>query len=349
MLLGLVEQQQVPSARKYLARHADRVYRLTTAGVAAAEIATDEARFTSFVVDAVLAAHPSFRRFVLELERSPLVIPVIDISDVERARESKSLMPLATQAAEEINSMADTTATPERVLGAMRSWSARRFAGRPADDPPSRKARAEVFSDACAAVALDARGIGAGPSDLKNLRAWGSNFRISDQSRYTEGRVGPFVVWLAADLVRRSSSTLVGSAGTALTMSLGATAATAPDGASLHLVRRGFVAHRDAVGGAVISAYFHQAADVVLEAPYLPIHSVRAEAAFRCGVVRALVDRVIEGLVDGTISRPNVRVQLRIGSDGDHPDSEPVYSRGGSPRYSMSVAQQGTNTPGDKV
>jgi hypothetical protein len=107
------------------------------------------------------------------------------------------------------------------------------------------------------------------------------------------------------------------------------------------LRRRGFAEHRDAVADAVIEAYFRQASGTALEAPYLPIHAVRAEAAFRCSVVRVLVDRVIDGLVRGTIPRPQVQVQLRIFRDWDDPPSEPAYTRGGSPRYSMSITHQG--------
>ena len=85
MLLGFVEQQPVPSARQYLERHADRVYRLTPAGSAAGGLSGDASAFTTLVVDAVLAKHSTFRTFVLELDRFPLVLPVIDISDIDVA------------------------------------------------------------------------------------------------------------------------------------------------------------------------------------------------------------------------------------------------------------------------
>src|SRR3712207_61133 len=45
MLLGLVEQQPLPSARQYISRHAVRIYRLTEGGEAASEISTDDASF----------------------------------------------------------------------------------------------------------------------------------------------------------------------------------------------------------------------------------------------------------------------------------------------------------------
>lgn len=341
MLLDLVRQEPLPSARKYLDRHADRVYRLTAFGADAAERADNEAAFTTLVVDTALAKHPTFRAFILELERSPLVLPVIDVSDLDAASARRSLDELARRAAAEINSSGSgAVATDGQVLATMRSWSARRFTGRTKEDPPSKKERAEALSDACAAVAVELRGIGGGPSDLKNLRAWGSNFRITDQSRYTSGSVGPFKVWLAADLLGLDH---------ALGGSLTATpiATSKPDieddldAEAIRVRRRGFTTHGEKVADAVIAAYFRQASGAVLQAPYLAIHAVRAEAAFQCGVVRVLVDRVIEGLVHGAIARSAFRVQLRIFREGDHPDSEPVYSRGGSPRYSMSIARLG--------
>ena len=346
MLLGLVETEQVPSARRYLGRHADRTYQLTTAGVDASELADDDSAFTTLVVDMALAKHPTFRAFVLELERSPLVLPVIDISDLDAASSRGSLDELADRAAAEINSSgAGAVTSAGQVLAAMRSWSARRFAGRTRDDPPSKKDRAVVLSEACAAVALEVRGIGGGPSDLKNLRAWGSNFRITDQSRYTSGSVGPFKVWLAADLVRPDQASAGPGAVMSIAMSIPGVG-PGVDSDAIGVRRRGFACHGERIADALIEAYFRQASGTALEAPYLPIHAARAEAAFRCRVVRVLVDRVADGLVHGSIARPAVRMQLRIFREGDHPDSEPVYSRGGSPRYSMSIARLGTHEGG---
>jgi len=341
MLLGLVDQETLPSARQYIVRHAGRVYRLTSEGEVAAELAADDAAFTTYVVDRVLNSHPSFRAFIFALHRAPLVLPVFDVSDIESAN---SVQELADRAAAEINT-AGSVLTAEQVAETIRAWSRRRFEGRVDDNPPSRKARAEVVTEACAAAALEARGIGGGPSDLKNLRAWGSNFRVTDQSRYVNGAVGPFTVWLAADLDNVRPENFVDAKPT-VAMAMATLIVPEGPGAGLAIRRRGFAAHANAIADAVIAAYFHQAEGSALQAPYLPIHQVRAEAAFRCGVVRVLVDRVIEGLVNGTIVRDGFRVELRIRSDGDHPDSEPVYSRGGSPRYSMSIARTGAEAPG---
>lgn len=344
MLLGLVEQQTLPSARQYIPRHADRIYRLTAEGEALAAMAADDAAFTTYVVDRVLNSHPSFRAFIFALHQAPLVLPVFDVSDIESAT---SVQELAERAAAEISTSGTEPVSAHQVAETIRVWTRRRFEGRVDDKPPSRKARAEVVTEACAAAALEARGIGGGPSDLKNLRAWGSNFRVTDQSRYVNGAVGPFTVWLAADLDNvRPENFVVDDAKPTVSMAMATLVMPVGPAAGLAIRRRGFAAHADAITDAVIAAYFRQAEGSALQAPYLPIHQVRAEAAFRCGVVRVLVDRVIEGLVNGTIARDGFRVELRIRSDGDHPDSEPVYSRGGSPRYSMSIARRGAEAPG---
>jgi hypothetical protein len=70
--------------------------------------------------------------------------------------------------------------------------------------------------------------------------------------------------------------------------------------------------------------------------PYLPIHEVRAEAAFECRVTRALADLVLERLAAGEFAELGVQVWLHL-SGGEVPDSEPIYRRGGTRRFSMTV------------
>jgi hypothetical protein len=88
----------------------------------------------------------------------------------------------------------------------------------------------------------------------------------------------------------------------------------------------------------VVEAYRRQAgaADTSLSAPYLPIFKVRADAAFRCRVTRALVDLVIERLSGGVIEDVPARVLLHLGTTRQ-PASEPVYRRGGNRRYEVTI------------
>ncbi len=91
MHLGYVEQQPIPSAREYIPQHADRVYRLTSMGEDADEIAmADEAAFTTDVVNLVFAKHATLKTFIIELAKAPLVLPVFDVSDIEQAASSRS-------------------------------------------------------------------------------------------------------------------------------------------------------------------------------------------------------------------------------------------------------------------
>ena len=63
---------------------------------------------------------------------------------------------------------------------------------------------------------------------------------------------------------------------------------------------------------------------------------MRADAAFRCHVTRALVDLVIERLSDGAIADIPVQVRLHLGTTRQ-PVSEPLYRRGGNRRYELTI------------
>jgi hypothetical protein len=63
---------------------------------------------------------------------------------------------------------------------------------------------------------------------------------------------------------------------------------------------------------------------------------VRADAAFSCRVTRALVDMVIERLSNGEMQQIKSRVLLHLGTTRQ-PSSEPLYRRGGSRRYEMTI------------
>lgn len=76
---------------------------------------------------------------------------------------------------------------------------------------------------------------------------------------------------------------------------------------------------------------------LVIAAPYLTIHSVRAEAAFRCGVTRSLVDIVLSRLVDEQWPELGVSVLTHLGT-GALPDSErPPFRHHGRRRLEMTI------------
>ena len=93
------------------------------------------------------------------------------------------------------------------------------------------------------------------------------------------------------------------------------------------------------VARALIEAYRRQAqgrTSNLITMPYLPIHEVRAEAAFQCRVTRALADLALERLAAGECSEIKAQVWLHL-SGGEVPNSEPIYRRGGTRRFSMTV------------
>jgi hypothetical protein len=67
---------------------------------------------------------------------------------------------------------------------------------------------------------------------------------------------------------------------------------------------------------------------------------VRAEAAYACGVTRALTDIVLERLARGEFADLGVQVWLHLGRGDEQPVSEPVYRRGGSRRYEMTLSER---------
>ncbi len=187
---------------------------------------------------------------------------------------------------------------------------------------PTNKALAEALTDAFAAASLRARGLPIGANNLKVLKAWGSQLRLLDQSRYIPTFADSNVVWLASDLIRDNGSVI------------GAT-------------RRGLAECSNDVARTLVEAYRSQAqgrTSDLITMPYLPIHEVRAEAAFECGVTRALADLVLERLAAGEYPDLDVQVWLHL-SGGEVPESEPIYRRGGTRRFSMTVTTNQKEEP----
>lgn len=316
MRLGFVERQPLPSARRHLDSYRDRSYRLTDGGREAADVAgRDGPRFTTLIAEAAIAAHPYLRGLLLLLGDDPLVCPEIREGDLETARaQGQGTDHWAAWAAERINAHADTAlATPAAVKSEMAQTVTKRFGTRPVR-PPTNKALAEALNDAFAIASLRARGLPVGATDLKVLKAWGSQLLLLDQSRYVPGFEDTNVIWLASDLDRADGR--------------------------LVATRRTFVERGRAVAKETVAAYRRQARSRITELitmPYLPIHEVRAEAAFNCRVTRALVDLVLERLASGEFEELGVQVWLHLSGE-EVPTSEPVYRRGGTRRFSITMA-----------
>ena len=312
MRLGFVERQQLPSARKYVDAHRNRHYSLTTLGEQAANQAEkDIAAFFDELATAVHRSHPYFRLFIHILEAGPLAYPEITEGDVEESRRNgKGTEHWVDYASERLTQDKPSTSQKADIREIIVSVVRRRF-GRTREKQPTSKEMAKAINDAFAEAAIRLRGLSIGATDLKMLKSWGSQLRLLDQSRYVPEFEGQNVIWIAANLNG--------------------------DG-DLRIQRRTSNKHELEVSEAVVNAYRTQArvADSSLSAPYLPIYCVRAEAAFRCKVTRALVNLVIERLAVGSIPNLGVQLWLHLGTTRQ-PASEPVYRRGGNRRYEMTL------------
>jgi hypothetical protein len=307
MRLGLVERQPVPSARRYLEAYRERSYALTESGRSLADIAeSNPAAFYDTLTNAVLESHPYFRTMVTLLDKQPLICPEVGEGEVEEARRDRK--GLDHWSAIAIQRLGGTGLLSEAQISEIIASGIRRRFG---SQKPASKALAEALNDAFAAIALAAKGLAFGATDLNILRQWGMQLRVLDQSRYVPAHQGANVIWLAA---------------------------TVNTGTTIKLTRKGLSGNIDVIANALVSAYrnFADQTESSLAAPYAPIFKIRASAAFECRVTRALVDMVIERLGEGGVPNQPVRVLLHLGTTRQ-PASEPLFRRGGSRRYEMTI------------
>lgn len=313
MRLGFVERELLPSARRYLDAHRGRNYALTLLGERAAELAEkDLPVFCDQLARAIYEAHGYFRKLLEVLESRPLTCPEVTEGEVEEARRvEKRTSYWINYAVERLTTeTSDSARDTEFIRNTVVSFVRRRFGRKPNKEPTSKEI-AKALNESFAEASIGLRGLQIGATDLNILKSWGTQLRLLDESRYVPDFVGQNVIWLAADIQADSN---------------------------LRIERRVLEDHMDVVAEAVVAAYRNQASstDSKLSAPYLPIYNVRAEAAFRCKVTRALVDFVIERLAGGLLPEVGVQVWLHLGTSRQ-PSSEPVYRRGGSRRYEMTL------------
>ena len=312
MRLGLVERQRLPSARRYVDAHRDRVYTLSDLGRQTAEEArTDVRAFYDRLASAVYSKHPYFRAFIDVLRSVPIGCPEVSEGEVERARQAR----LATSywvdfADERIPRQTATDRDKIQIRDAVVSTVRHRFGDKPKSKPTS-KQLTEALNDAFIEAVIAIRGLSFGAIELKTMKSWGSQLLLVDQSRYVPAHPRQNVIWLASDTKENGGT---------------------------HLERKTMASHERNLVKALIAAYRQQADNMnsSLQAPYIPIFKVRAQAAFECGVTRVLVDGVIERLAKGGIPESNVNVWLHLGTTRQ-PNSEPVYQRGGSRRYEITI------------
>ena len=312
MRLNFVERQKLPSTRKHMDAYRGCRYKLTLVGErVAAEARENVATFSDTLADAIYNAHPHFRTFVSILENAPVFYPQITEGEVERSRRrDDGTERWVDYAADGLGRGALTESETAIVRETVISVVRRRF-GRHRGKQPTSKELADTLNDAFEQAAMRLRGLSIGATGFNILRSWGSQLRLLDQSRYVSHYEGRNIVWLAADICNDNG---------------------------FRIRRRTLDGYRRKASKAVITAYraLAEASNSALNAPYIPIYCVRADAAFLCRVTRALVDLAIERLTAEHAPDLGFDIYLHLGHTLQ-PSSEPVYRRGGQRHYEMTM------------
>ena len=269
------------------------------------------AAFCDRLSDAVYDHHPYFRAFIDKLQAGPIGCPEVTEGEVEDSRRTgkntEHWVEIASQRMPRQTTSGDNKARIREVIVAV----VRHRFGQTPERLPTSKQMAEAINDAYIEATLRLCGLSIGAIDLKVMKKWGSQLMLLDESRYVPAFTKQNIIWLAADV---------------------------SDNGDVRIQRRTLPNYERSVASKVVAAYKAQAGkkETSLRAPYLPIFRVRAQAAFECQVTRALVDLVIERLAAGSIPDPHVQMLLHLGNTRQ-PDSEPIYRRGGSRRYEITI------------
>lgn len=306
MRLDAVADKPLPSSKAFVDRYREETYELTEFGAELAELTSHGVQFVNALSQRLIAVHPYLQALLLVLEKDSIRCPAISEGDVERSR--MGTRGWAVWAVEQIGG----ETSPDAVEKEISTHLDRRF-GNPPTERPSNKALAETTNDALMVAAFAAREVHLDATTIKTLLRWGSELFLYDQSRYISAHPDANVIWLAADLRH------------------------GPDG-ELLTTRRGISDHGDRVAQAIPIAYREQAlaSKSSLSLPYLPIHQVRAQAAYKSGVTRALCGLVLSKLADGDYPELDIEVLLHIGTTR-LPSSEPVFRHHGRRRLEVTV------------
>lgn len=282
----------LPSSRRMLGAHRDSRYELTPKGRRLADIAkASRADFTTAVSEELLAAHPYFRRLVEALRVGPVICPVPTEGDVSRGRGGPAGW--AEWAAGLIGDEADRVSI-ERLV---REHLDRRFKKQSEGQRPTNKAIAETLTDAFAVAGFASRDIQVDGPTIKTLQRWGTELLIFDQSRYVPEFPSANVLWAACEV-------------------------EPVEGGPPRVRRRGRAQFGEAVAKALVTAFddLHDPGRGIA----VPVHRIRAQAAFRTEVTRALADLVLAGLIDGEYPELETKALAFIGSC-ELPNSEPAF------------------------
>ena len=312
MRLGALENKPLPSSKLYVDRYRAETYQLTKLGLELAELAADGAKFVDALSQRLISAHPYLRSLLVALEKDSIQCPTISEGDLETTRAGTRGW--AAWASERIGGEISVEAIEQEIDVHL----TRRF-GNPPAERPNNKALAETTIDALMVAAFAGREIRLDAPTIKTLLRWGSDLLLYDQSRYVPNHPDANVIWLAADLGRGPSGGILPS-------------------------RRGITEYGDRVARVFWSAYKDQASKSrsSLATPYLPVHQLRAQVAYECGVTRALCDLVLSRLADGEYREVKTEVLLHIGMT-ELPTSEPAFRHHGRRRLEVTMRSEEGN------
>jgi hypothetical protein len=307
----------VPSTRGAVDAHRDRHYPLTPTGLRVAEQASSRIVLADLLTDALLRAHPYVRTLLEALKKGSIFCPEVGEGQVQRDSGRRHWAEHAAELFAPSDAHVTLTADEleSRLAGALR----RRFGSRRAEGlKPTPKEVAEALSDAFADASLSARGLHFGATTLDQLKSWGTELRLLDQSRYVPGHEGGNLIWLTCDLA------LDGEGGP-------------------RARRKPYTEHGKQVAQALVQTYFalreRRAGDADAGATeYQPIHVVRAGAAAATSTARELGDRALEAMAAGQLDA-GVQVRLLSARGELAPRSEPTYQRGGTRALTLTMTR----------
>jgi hypothetical protein len=319
MMTGLVVQAAVPSSRQYVDAHRANTYELTTKGANAAHLLSKgggeaRANFLDMLTVALWETHQGFAQLVTAAKEHPFCIPEYSIEKIATlVGENAATQRLAEDAISRMMvhwphelpqpSFLELSAAIQRALD-------RRF---PIDRVrhPSQKDILDTVDDAVLGFALKALNIPLDAISYNVCMSWAGQLAILEESRYVEDWPGR-TVWATATIRDHA------------------------------VLRRGF---KEAGETVVIELKngFRKVAESMSEgraSGYLPIHRVRAQAAFAAGVNLKLVDMILRRLISGEI-KASYQVQVALGGGTPPPRSEPVFTHDGRRFFDIMITEQG--------
>lgn len=315
MKLSLVERASLPSKRAQADAHRERTYALTDGGRRLVEQFEERpSAFRQLIAPVLIESHPYFAALLKLVQEHPIVLRTYTEEELREHKRISSLW--VDRVAEEVALHSEETmglpATTEAITGlaaGLREGLRRRFASDPSPRP---KDVLDTVDDTVCALTLERLGLSVDAISFNVMMSWSRWLYVAEESRYVCDRPGR-VVWASADVSVQEP---------------------------YEVVWRGVREHGDLVASLLPEAYRDLATlagHPVDAAPLLPIHEVRATAAFRARVPVPVVDRVIAQVADNERSVP-YQIRLAVAGAALPPRSEPQFYLGDRPYYVLSIS-----------